>query len=187
LLRIILGASGQCFPGWTSCEQEELDLCRPGDWERFDPDSIDALLAEHVWEHLDLLQGERAAARCLRYLKPGGYIRCAVPDGWFRSFWYQRMVQPGGPGPADHPAAGHRVLHTHASLEAMFRRAGYRVELLEYCDPWGRFHFRHWDPKEGFVYRSLRYDHRNQDGELGFVSLIVDAVKPRSSAQSSRT
>ena len=30
------------------------------------------------------------------------------------------------------------------------------------------------------IYRSLRFDHRNRQGELGFVSLIVDAKKPSS-------
>ncbi|MEK5032455.1 hypothetical protein MKY96_13470 [Paenibacillus sp. FSL R7-0302] len=29
----------------------------------------------------------------------------------------------------------------------------------------------------GFIYRSRRFDHRNTEGRLGFVSLIVDAVK----------
>ncbi|CAI8987667.1 Glutamine amidotransferase type-2 domain-containing protein [Bacillus sp. IT-79MI2] len=33
------------------------------------------------------------------------------------------------------------------------------------------------EEKVGFIYRSKRFDHRNQDGKLGFVSLIVDAVK----------
>lgn len=31
--------------------------------------------------------------------------------------------------------------------------------------------------KGRFIYRSARFDHRNQNDELGFVSLIVDAVK----------
>ncbi|HEV2073500.1 MAG TPA: hypothetical protein VGR29_07640 [Thermomicrobiales bacterium] len=35
-----------------------------------------------------------------------------------------------------------------------------------------------WDEREGFVYRSARFDHRNRDGRYGFTSLIIDAVKP---------
>lgn len=31
---------------------------------------------------------------------------------------------------------------------------------------------------EGLIYRSKRFDHRNQNGQLEFVSLIVDAIKP---------
>jgi predicted SAM-dependent methyltransferase len=40
------------------------------------------------------------------------------------------------------------------------------------------FHFEHWDEKEGYIYCSKPFAHWNQDGDLGFVSLVVDAVKP---------
>jgi predicted SAM-dependent methyltransferase len=59
----------------------------------------------------------------------------------------------------------------------MFEEAGYKIELLEFCDEKGTFHYNHWDESKGFVYRSKRFDHRNKDGQLGFVSLIVDAIK----------
>jgi predicted SAM-dependent methyltransferase len=35
-----------------------------------------------------------------------------------------------------------------------------------------------WNPDDGVIYRSLLFDHRNQNGKLGFASLIVDAIKP---------
>jgi predicted SAM-dependent methyltransferase len=60
----------------------------------------------------------------------------------------------------------------------MFEIAGFKVNLLEYCDESGQFHYNEWDEKEGFIYRSKRFDHRNAEGKSGFVSLIVDAVKP---------
>lgn len=59
----------------------------------------------------------------------------------------------------------------------MFEEAGFQVSLLEYCDEAGQFHAVSWKEADGFIYRSKRFDHRNQHGELGFVSLIVDAVK----------
>jgi len=46
---------------------------------------------------------------------------------------------------------------------------------LEYCGESGRFHYNHWDISDGPVYRSLRFDHRNREGELGMVSIILDA------------
>lgn len=59
----------------------------------------------------------------------------------------------------------------------MFEAAGFQVKLLEYCDENGQFHYSDWEENGGFIYRSKRFDHRNQDGKLGFASLIVDAVK----------
>jgi predicted SAM-dependent methyltransferase len=90
---------------------------------------------------------------------------------------YQQIVQVGGPGPADHPAATHRVVYDFRTLPAVFEGAGFQVRLLEWWDDLGAFHAEPWDEQEGFVYRSRRFDHRNQDGYLGFTSLIVDAVK----------
>jgi predicted SAM-dependent methyltransferase len=59
----------------------------------------------------------------------------------------------------------------------MFQEAGFKVTLVEYCDENGQFHYTDWDERKGFIYRSKRFDHRNKNGELGFVSLIVDAIK----------
>jgi predicted SAM-dependent methyltransferase len=61
----------------------------------------------------------------------------------------------------------------------MLEAAGLQIHLLEYCDENGDFHYEDWDGTGGFIYRSKRFDHRNQDGELGFVSLVVDAVRPQ--------
>lgn len=61
------------------------------------------MLAEHLFEHLTLAEGMLAAQTLYRYLQPGGWIRAAVPDRYFRNADYQRLVQIGGPGPQDHP------------------------------------------------------------------------------------
>lgn len=87
-------------------------------------------------------------------------------------------MQVGGPGPKDHPAASHKIVHTYRTLKPMFEAAGFQVQLLEYCDENGQFHYNEWDEKQGFIYRSVRFDHRNQNGQLECVSLIVDAKKP---------
>jgi predicted SAM-dependent methyltransferase len=104
-------------------------------------------------------------------------VRCAVPDGFFPDEDYQKGVQVGGPGPADHPAASHKIVHTYQTIRPLFEEAGFHVKLLEYCDEHGKFHEHEWDEVDGFIYRTRRFDHRNQNGELGFVSLLVDAVK----------
>ncbi|WP_336780914.1 SAM-dependent methyltransferase [Paenibacillus illinoisensis] len=177
-IKIIIGASSQKYEGWIQTQKEELDLLRLVDWEEsFKERRIEAILSEHVWEHLTYEEGVQAAKNCYKYLKTSGYIRCAVPDGYFKNKEYQNIVKIGGPGPLDHPAASHKIVHNYNTLTNMFEEAGFEVELLEYCDEDGKFYFTNWNPENGFIYRSKRYDHRNQNGNLGFVSLIVDAKK----------
>ncbi len=178
-LKVILGAGAQTWPGWTPTQRGELDLLsRESFVAWFGERRADALLCEHVWEHLTEAQGRQAAELCLEFLKPGGVLRCAVPDGNFPDPEYQKAVQVGGPGPAEHPAADHQVVYTAPRFARVFEQAGFQVELLEYCDEAGRFHYHQWDVSSGPIYRSLLLDHRNREGRLGFVSLIVDARRP---------
>nr|WP_221269547.1 hypothetical protein [Deinococcus budaensis] len=178
-MRVILGAGEQRWDGWIPTGREDLDLLGRSTWEAwFGERRADALLCEHVWEHLTEAQGRAAARLCFDFLKPGGFLRVAVPDANFPDPEYQRTVQVGGPGPADHPAADHQIVYDFRLLMDVFGRAGFEVELLEYCDEAGRFHARDWDVGTGPVYRSRRLDHRNRDGRLGFVSLILDARRP---------
>jgi predicted SAM-dependent methyltransferase len=111
------------------------------------------------------------------FLHEDGLIRIAVPDGNFKNEWYQYIVQVGGPGPKEHPASSHKVLYTYKTIIKPFIKVGFKVDLLEFCDDNGEFHYKQWNPKEGFIYRSKRFDHRNQSGKLGFVSLIIDVKK----------
>ena len=109
--RVIIGAGDQRWEGWLATQQSELDLLQPETFERFfGDDRADVFLCEHTWEHLTIGEGIQAAKTCWSFLKPGGRLRVAVPDGLFPDPDYQRMVQVGGPGPADHPAAGHQVV-----------------------------------------------------------------------------
>jgi len=47
---------------------------------RFDDDSVTAILAEHVIEHVPFLQGFSFFRECLRVLKPAGVLRIVFPD-----------------------------------------------------------------------------------------------------------
>ena len=135
-----------------------------------------AILAEHVWEHLTQKEGLIAAKMCFQYLQPGGRLRIAVPDGCNPDSNYRKWVQPGGTGPG---ADDHKILYTYDSLQQLLVEAGFHTELLEYFDSSGQFHFVEWDPSDGMIRRSRRFDARNQGGKLGYTSLIVDAWKPR--------
>jgi predicted SAM-dependent methyltransferase len=180
-LRVVIGSGEHNNnPDWLQTQESDLNLLHRTDWENsFPPHSLEAILAEHVWEHLSFEEGVQAAKICFSFLQSGGYIRCAVPDGHFPDKDYQKVVQVGGPGHADHPASSHKIVHTYKTIISMFEEAGFQVNLLEFCDEDGEFHYNDWDEKAGFIYRSMRFDHRNKGADLRFVSLIVDAVKPK--------
>lgn len=178
MVRIIIGAGDQHWPGWIPTQKEKLDLLNPEDWENsFRYRRADVFLCEHVWEHLTKEEGLFAAKICFKWLKPGGYLRCAVPDANFPNREYQLSVRVGGPGPKDHKAAGHKIVYDYLLFSDVFKQAGFDVDLLEYCDGHGRFHYNQWSPEDGPVYRSLLIDHRNQGADIKSVSLILDAKK----------
>ena len=178
-MRIIVGAGKTKYNGWISTQEQELNLLSIDQWNNLiKSGEIEAILAEHVWEHLSYEDGEIAAKNCYRFLKPGGYIRCVVPDKNFKNEWYQNMVKIGGPGHEAHPAYEHKVVYDYKTLVKVFESAGFEVTLLEYCDEQGDFHYREWDESKGKIGRSYRFDSRNSNGNLGMVSIIIDAVKP---------
>ena len=178
-LKVVIGAGGyNNNPGWLHTEEPELDILNSTSWSnQFEKESITALLAEHVWEHLTYDEGLCAAKHALHYLQPGGYFRCAVPDGLFPNEQYQQVIQVGGPGPRDHPAYDHKIVYTYKTLQKLFEEAGFEVKLLEYFDEQGRFHKQNWAGEHGVIFRSSKYDPRNQGEVPEFPSLILDAVK----------
>jgi len=181
-LKLIIGAGGTDFDGWIATEQQLVDLLEPSTWvEFFEAASVHAILAEHVWEHLTPQQGLIAAKTCFQFLKPGGYLRVAVPDGNHPSPDYIERVRPGGSGEG---ADDHKVLYTYKVLSETFANAGFEVCLVEYFDENGQFHANPWDETKGMIHRSLRFDERNRTEDYGYTSLFLDAVKPAMSETS---
>ncbi len=175
-LRVVIGASGIFESGWIPTDIDQLNILQKGDWEAFFiPNSIDALLAEHVWEHLTLEEGTLGSRHCFYYLKPGGYLRIAVPDGNHPDPDYIEYVRPGGVGAG---ADDHKILYTIEILSSLLEKIGFMVQPLEYFDTSGEFHFTNWTPESGMIHRSSRYDSRNTNGSLKMTSLIIDAIKP---------
>lgn len=176
--KIVIGSSGWFDFGWIPTEQHFLDLTQTAQWDRhFQPNSLDAMLAEHVWEHLTPDEARTAAETCFTYLKPGGYLRIAVPDGHHPSPTYLEWVRVGGAW-SGQLTNDHKVLYTYETLVALFEGAGFRVELYEYFDEAGAFHYRDWDPRKGKIRRSKRFDKLNRDGSLTYTSIVLDAIKP---------
>lgn len=177
--RIVIGAGKTSYEGWDATQETELNLLDIQDFYKLfhQEESVNAFLAEHVFEHLSFEEGIEAGNNLYRFLKPNGYVRLAVPDINFKNEWYHNMCKPGGPGPIDHPAYSHKIFYDYKLLVKVFEAAGFSVDLLEYCDEDGRFHFNYWAPEQGMIGRSLRFDTRNNDGKLGMVSIIIDAYK----------
>jgi predicted SAM-dependent methyltransferase/GT2 family glycosyltransferase len=175
--KIIVGAGCTQYQGWVSTDRDILNLLNENDWRSyFHPEMLDAILAEHVWEHLTSQEAEIAVRFCLRYLRPGGHLRLAVPDGYHRDANYLDQVRPGGSGEG---ADDHKVLYNYRTLSELLQRVGYKVQLLEWFDEEGHFHHEDWDEADGFVSRSTRYDPRNRVNPTEYTSLIVDAIKPQ--------
>jgi predicted SAM-dependent methyltransferase len=181
--RVVIGAGEQRWLGWLATQRDELDLLDERTFENFFGEArAQSFLCEHTWEHLSIDEGIEAARICWRFLEDGGRLRVAVPDGRFPSDEYQRTVQVGGPGPADHPAADHKVVYIAEKFAAVFEKAGFDVVLLEWWDSDGNFRIVPWSVDDGPIYRSSVLDHRNEEyragrGAPGFTSLIVDAIK----------
>lgn len=175
-VRLIVGAERTGQMGWISTDKPELDVCVESQWDRLlQGRKARAILAEHVWEHFWPADAETAARHCLRALEPGGYLRIAVPDAFHPNPQYLARVRPNGTGPQ---AQEHRVFYNHRTLRDLLTRVGFSVELMEYWDEEGRFHWRDWAWKDGYVSRSFRFDKRNRDGRPNYTSLMVDAFKP---------
>lgn len=181
LKRIIVGAATTQFEGWIPTNREILNLLVESDWAGyFKPNSLDAILAEHVWEHLSADDAIIAATNCYKFLKPGGYLRVAVPDGLHPDPAYIEWVRPRGNGPG---ADDHKVLHTYNTFRKVFTSAGFDVSLCEYYDEQGEFHSIDWDPADGMIRRSRRFDkisfdRSNSEVQFDFTSIILDAIKP---------
>jgi predicted SAM-dependent methyltransferase len=179
--RIVIGSSGTAPAGWVSTDREVIDLVREDTWSRyFGSASIDAILAEHVWEHLSADDALRSAKTCYQFLKPGGYVRAAVPDGLHPDPAYIEQVRPGGTGSG---AEDHKVMYNFSTFRDLFTQAGFEVRLYEYYDWKGRFQFNDWNPADGMIRRSMRFDERNVSNQLAYTSIVIDAVKPASARE----
>ena len=177
-MKVVIGAGKTTYNGWRSTQESELNLLNREDFEHlFNLEKPKAFLAEHVWEHMTLEEGLIAAQNCFDFLEDGGYMRVAVPDKNFKNEWYQNMVKIGGNGDPNHPSFSHKILYDYKLFCSVFEQAGFVVELLEYCDENGIFHYKYWNEEDGKIFRSLRFDTRNTLEKLGMVSIIIDAKK----------
>lgn len=172
-LKVMLGAGPVTMKGWIATDADTLDITSFRAWRRlFSPNSIDRLMAEHILEHLSDTECTAALTECFHFLRKGGLLRIAVPDGFRKDPEYVEEVTP--------PKDGHQLLFTVDDLTARLERIGFAVTPLEYFDAAERFHRHPWEETDGLIRRSARYDtqERFKRGPLYYTSLIVDARKP---------
>jgi len=171
-LNLMIGGGQTAYDGWIFTDRDFLDVTQPDQWAAlFAPDTIDRILSEHMLEHLSESQAETTLRECHRYLKPGGLLRLAVPDGYRRDAAYVAEAAP--------PNDGHQVFYNIDTLTSLLTSLGFTITPLEYFDANERFHARPWDENEGMIMRSVRFDTQKdfQRGDLFYTSLIVDARK----------
>jgi predicted SAM-dependent methyltransferase/GT2 family glycosyltransferase len=174
-LKVIIGSASTKQKGWVSTNYPLLDLTNKDTFlALFAQDTVSNFLAEHVWEHLTLEDGEKACRNCFDFLRSGGVLRIAVPDGYQVSSDYISQVKPGGSGAG---ADDHKVLYTHTVLASMLENVGFKIKKLEWFDEFGDFHREDWDPHAGMISRSALNDERNIASPLSYTSLIIDAYK----------
>ncbi|MGM1056423.1 MAG: hypothetical protein ACQEWG_11110 [Bacteroidota bacterium] len=160
---------------WFSCDKNKLNITKEKDWKHLlGSTRVKNIFAEHVWEHLTKEETFLANLNCYKYLKKGGRLRLAVPDGFHPDKNYIEYVKPNGTGIG---SDDHRILYNYILLSEKLKEHGFKIDLLEYWDENGKFHFNEWDNEDGKVRRSKRYDSRNINGKLNYTSLIIDAIK----------
>jgi len=174
-LRIIVGSGGTRQKGWISTDLPVLDVTSEKSWRRiFRPNSIERICAEHVFEHLGGVDTKTALVQAKIYLKVGGRIRLAVPDGNHPSEEYLSAVKPGGTGAGAHD---HKCLFTIKDFESYSSELGFVLAPLEYFDVHGTFHKVEWKSEDGYIQRSSDNDSRNLQNPLSYTSLIADFIK----------
>lgn len=177
-VRLVIGAADTDIGDeWFSTNISFLNVCNGNDWqELLGPDSVvEAVLAEHVFEHLTLDQARQGFENIFKYLISGGRFRIAVPDGYNPNSEYLANVEPYGK-----PiwAEGHRVLYTIDDIKRELGTVGFAVNPLEYFDSDGVFHSVPWRREDGYIARSEQFGTPNKTFASSHLSLIVDAIKP---------
>jgi predicted SAM-dependent methyltransferase len=185
-LRVIVGAGAVKRDGWLSLQHSDLDIRDARQWSRrFLPASLETILTEHTLEHLTISEASAAIRNFHCYLKQGGHVRCAVPDGFHPARAYRDWVAPGSPGErwlgqfrGNEPP--HQTLWNYQTLSQLFCDAGFAVVLREWFDEEGRFHKTDWSAEHGYVRRCGGCAWSNLLGLVigaPYTSLIIDAVK----------
>jgi predicted SAM-dependent methyltransferase len=168
-LKIVLGAHTDIYEGWISTDLPHFNILKQDDWEYFfNGLKIDNLLIEHVLEHFTKDEVEYVLTQVNKYLKSGGNLRIAVPDGYHPDTDYKKLIIP--------PADGHQSVWNIDSLQKLLSAKGFNTDALEFYSEKGIFSGRVFDFTNGTITRS-RHKGFKSESHPDYSSLIVDAYK----------
>jgi len=171
-LKIILGASDDRYDGWIPTDIPHFDASNSADWARFFPlNSIDNLLAEHVYEHLTLAETKKSFLLMKNYLKPGAVFRIAVPDGYHASSDYVDYVKPGTTYSG---WENHQLLWNKDMLSEVAAECGYEATFLQYYDSNRQFTDTYVDDENGVIARTFEKLKNDKSRPYTYTSLIAD-------------
>lgn len=175
-IKVVLGSAGIPQEGWIITDKDDLNITKKHHWSRlFKENSIDNLLAEHVFEHLELEEVKDALEYACKYLKKGGVIRIAVPDGYHPSEYYRRMTKPEGEGSG---AFDHKIFFTIDLLRQIIDQNKFKLVPIEYFDKEGIFHKNPYTVDDGPVLRTAEnYPLKNSEERKKFYDSIPKHLK----------
>lgn len=171
-LKIVIGSADTKYKGWLITDMPWFDITNLNTMRKYLQNyKVSNILAEHVFEHLKLQDGYLAIQNLKEILKSGGKIRIAVPDGYHTNLDYINLVKPGGTGDANH-----KELYNYKSILKIFDN-DFQIDLLEHFNEKHEFIYNDWqnNNKDGYIKRSRFTDHRNDEKNINYSSLILDA------------
>jgi predicted SAM-dependent methyltransferase len=178
-LKIILGAATTYQKGWLSTNEQWFDIRYENNWKKLFKKKglISNLMAEHVFEHLTYDELDNTLNHANHYLKKGGKLRFAVPDGYNPSEEYIKNVNINGIG-AD--AQDHKQLLNIDILNKLLIRNNFSCNILEGYKN-NELIQNKFNDFDGFIIRTRKRKNINLDPDWFFddsgTSLIVDAIK----------
>ena len=154
-IKIVIGSSAHKvgfsninYKGWLMTDLPWFDIQDLNKMLKFFSDKkASIILAEHVFEHLDIEEGYKAIKNLKQILCKNGKIRLAVPDGYHSNQDYITLVKPHGSGGAEH-----KILYNYKSIKQIFDK-DFEIRYLEYFDERKNFIYNDWqnDYKSGYI------------------------------------
>lgn len=170
-IKLVVGAGSAHFNGWISTEEDAFDITKYLTWEKyFRNKKIDNILAEHVFEHLNFGDIRKTFSYMYKYLKNGGVLRFAVPDGYHASNYVRELTKPGGLEPG---ADNHKVFFNIDIVEKLAKEIGFKLDKIEYFDKNSFFHTKDFNFENGYISRcSKNYQGRFTDDQKEYDKLF---------------
>lgn len=139
--KVQFGCGGNRLAGWENYDYE-VDISKK---LPFEDASVDAVLAEHVLEHISIQEAWSFLEECMRIMKNGAYLRIAVPSVTrihaFADEEYFKFIKAHGWGEATRKDAvksiifnhGHQTIWEQSSLYAIIDVLGFEICATAEC------------------------------------------------------